>query len=47
MNTTCVDQKMNSLGLAFDDLTYNLTSRNFSDCSYKDQIRTPSDEYFR
>lgn len=47
MNTSCVDAKLHSLGWKFEDLTYNYTSNNLSDCSYKNMIKTPSDEYFR
>lgn len=47
MDTSCVDAKLHSLGWTFGNLTYNFTSNNLSDCSYKKMIRTPSDEYFR
>lgn len=47
MSTSCVDAKLHSLGMTFGNLTYNFTSNNLSDCSYKKMIRTPSDEYFR
>lgn len=46
MSTSCVDAKLHSLGMTFGNLTYNFTSNNLSDCSYKKMIRTPSDEYF-
>ncbi|XP_050417623.2 sodium-dependent proline transporter isoform X1 [Patella vulgata] len=45
-NETCLEDGLQESGISMDDLTFNLTQTNFSDCNLKHLYKLPSEEYF-
>ncbi|XP_069129867.1 sodium-dependent proline transporter-like isoform X1 [Argopecten irradians] len=46
MNVSCIQETIPNYGLPYENLTYEFTKKNLTDCSYESLYKTSSEEYF-